>query len=282
MPTNDFLSWAIGGGANVETQVAYLADPKVGTGEGPGTAVSARSNKVWRQASQWAYVCAQTVCDVLGVDALDNGTPATLLANFKLAIANLAWNTGNVRCTYQTSSVSGWLMLADQTIGNVGSGAIYANANALALFTLLYNVVIDANAPVFTSAGTPTTRGAQGTAATAWAAGVRLQLCSTLGRSLGAAGSGAGLTPRSLGSIVGEEAHQLVITEIAPHSHVQEAVNGNGPNAQQGGPNAGGITTQNTNSTGGAGSSSTGGPGNPAVAHNNMQPTSFLNAEIKL
>lgn len=39
------------------------------------------------------------------------------------------------------------------------------------------------------------------------------------GRVLGTIGTGTGLTPRTLGAVVGEETHTMTVAEIATHSH---------------------------------------------------------------
>ena len=109
---------------------------------------------------------------------------------------------------------SGWLLFADQTIGNAGSGSTFANAQALNVFTALYDNFTDAVCPVATSAGGATTRAAQGTATNAWSVGLcRMAMPRTLGRALAVAGSGSGLTARSQGIYLGAETHTLVAAE---------------------------------------------------------------------
>lgn len=83
MPTNDFLPFATGGGANVISQPDYAALPALPTGFQSGVAKSQQLNKVWRQSSIMAAVLAQFISDQTGQDALDDGTIATLLANLK-------------------------------------------------------------------------------------------------------------------------------------------------------------------------------------------------------
>lgn len=109
---------------------------------------------------------------------------------------------------------SGWLLFADQTIGNAGSGSTFANVAALNVFTALYDNFADAVCPVATSAGGATTRAAQGTATNAWNVGLcRLAMPRTLGRALAVAGSGSGLTVREQGIYLGAETHTLIAGE---------------------------------------------------------------------
>jgi len=92
MATNDFLPFADANGANVLDQADYVALAQRPTGFSSGKANSEWCNKVWRQASSAAYLLGQIVCDVLGVNAADDGDTATLLANVKQALAS----NGNV------------------------------------------------------------------------------------------------------------------------------------------------------------------------------------------
>lgn len=84
MPTNDFLEIATGGGANVETQVAYAADADR-TAFFPDGAVpdASQHGKMFRQVSVIAAMIAQAICDITGKDMLDDGNAAAQLANFK-------------------------------------------------------------------------------------------------------------------------------------------------------------------------------------------------------
>uniref|UniRef100_UPI000572A6A1 hypothetical protein n=2 Tax=Pseudomonas nitroreducens TaxID=46680 RepID=UPI000572A6A1 len=87
MATNDFLPFAGGAGANVLTQSAYLALTALrSNGFSAGTAQSAQLNKVWRQSSIMAAAVAQMISDNAGVDVLDDGSTATILANLKTAV----------------------------------------------------------------------------------------------------------------------------------------------------------------------------------------------------
>ncbi|MFL9987235.1 hypothetical protein [Paraburkholderia sediminicola] len=94
MATNDFLPFAIGGGANVLTQAQYAALTSIlSGGYQAGVAVSAQMNKTWRQSSIMSAVLAQFIVDQSGQNAVDDGTTATLEANLIAAIRS-ATKTG--------------------------------------------------------------------------------------------------------------------------------------------------------------------------------------------
>lgn len=84
--TNDFLPFATAGGANVLSQSAYAALAAVATGYQAGVAQSAQLNKTWRQSSIIASMVAQFIVDQTGANAVDDGTIATLEANFIAAL----------------------------------------------------------------------------------------------------------------------------------------------------------------------------------------------------
>jgi hypothetical protein len=83
---NDFVAFAIGSGANVESQATYLADPALTNGQQPGLASSALNNKALRQATTIANVIAQFIANQTGQNVLDNGIPATILTNLITAL----------------------------------------------------------------------------------------------------------------------------------------------------------------------------------------------------
>lgn len=84
--SNDFQTFASAGGANVISQTAYLALAAKATGFNSGIAASAQLNKVWRQSSLISSMIGQFIADQSGQNAVDDGTTATLEANFTLAI----------------------------------------------------------------------------------------------------------------------------------------------------------------------------------------------------
>lgn len=206
-------------------------------------------------------------------------------------------STGAVTLTLASTPQTGWLLFDDGTFGSATSGSSNSNSvTNLMLFTLMFNNLSDTAAPLLTSAGAGTTRAGQGTAAAAWAANCRMSLPKTLGRALGVAGAGGGLTSRALGATVGEETHLLTLGETptgitsANTGSIALSVTGNRATSDPGGSATGGGTVTGVNTTASplvsngtlaissvpVTSNNTGGG-----AHNNMQPSSFLNAMVK-
>lgn len=86
MATNEFLPFATGGGANVEAQATYAADPSTSVGFSSGTAQSAKFNKVFRQAAFMAAMIGQFISDELAADVLDDGNLAGKKTQFIAAL----------------------------------------------------------------------------------------------------------------------------------------------------------------------------------------------------
>ncbi|MFZ5791863.1 MAG: tail fiber protein [Pseudomonadota bacterium] len=99
------------------------------------------------------------------------------------------------------------------------------------------------------------------------------------GRAPIGAGTGAGLTARSLGQLVGEETHVLTTNEMPSHTHGVK-VHSSPPNATAvaTGYLAAGTNFQNTTTTTNTNMGASAGSG---AAHNNMQPSSVVNFIIK-
>ena len=89
MPTNDFTAFATGNSANVISQADYLALAALVSGFSSGKASSAQINKALRQSTVMASVLAQFISDSAGVDVLDNGNTASILANLKSGMTAL-------------------------------------------------------------------------------------------------------------------------------------------------------------------------------------------------
>jgi hypothetical protein len=197
----------------------------------------------------------------------------TVDAYLKHLINQEQWDTGDIRLTtashvYGDSAKSGWVWMRDTTIGDASSNATeLADDDTHSLFLWMWTRFTDANAPIYTSAGTLSTRGA--TAAADWSAHKSIQLCYSIGRAIGVAGTQVGLTSRTIGDHVGEETHTQSIAEMASHNHTYlHTLGGSGSNELTSGSRG-----EKSAVTGGAGTS---------APFNVMQPTVFFNIQIKL
>jgi hypothetical protein len=212
---------------------------------------------------------------------------ATTVDEFLIALGAGGFTTGDVKLTLKTTPDSTWVMANDGSIGDaVSSATTLASSATQALFTLIYNNVSNTYAPV--SGG----RGAS--AAADFGAHKRLTITKMLGRTLAVAGANGGPAGAwALGQSYGEEAHALTIPELAvftPGGTVAAATvggqvafaphNGSPDTGFAGG--SGGNVYQGTVMGAIDAPAFTGTAIGGGVAHNNMQPTSFLNAMIKL
>jgi microcystin-dependent protein len=145
---------------------------------------------------------------------------ATLLASADAAtLAGVLglFETGDVKYTFKTTAAAGWLLIpsmaTQQTIGSAASTAsLRANADTLALYTLIYNAVSDALAPV--------SGGRTGNATNDFNANKTITIPNPVGKSpMGAGTGGSGISTRVLGATFGEETHILTAAEIAQHQH---------------------------------------------------------------
>jgi microcystin-dependent protein len=277
-----------------------------GTVAAPSYSFASETNSGWYRAGTQDLRLAVAGADVLQVTGAGAATSSVvnILSPEALQIAGVnfgGFTTGDVKLTFKTTADAGWVMMNDSTIGDASSNASYANAAASALFTLLYTNIADADAPLLTSGGGATTRGAQGSAATAFGNHCRLTLPLVLGRALAAAGAGAGLTARTLGHAGGEETHALIAGEIPAHTHSGTAgtesaahthhiglnpanIAGGGVGSLQQGAVAAspGQATDTESATHTHAFTTDGGAGLSGTAHNNIQPTNYLNVMIKL
>lgn len=86
MPTNEFLPFGTGAGANVLSPAAWAARVARATGFQAGTAKSAEVNTALRQAAFMAAMVAKFTADNGAQDVLDDGDLAKLVANFARVI----------------------------------------------------------------------------------------------------------------------------------------------------------------------------------------------------
>lgn len=218
----------------------------------------------------------------LTLDKPDNTQLLAAIGEIIAANQVQSWYTGDVRLTMRATADPGWQMCNDGSIGSAASLATgRRNDDCEALFTLLWNNVSDAYAPV---------AGGRGASAAAdWAANKAIAVTKMVGRVLGIAGPGAALTNRDLGQYLGEETVTLTEAQMPLHGHPWRMV------AQTASSTSGATTggflintspsvnnypefTGTPSATAGQQIGGTGG----GQAHANMQPTSFLNAMIKL
>ncbi len=119
MATNDFLPFAVGSGANVISQSAYAAETTVlNDGFQTGVAQSSQFNKVWRQSSIISAMIGQFIVNRTGQNATDDGTTATLLANFEAAIGCILLTTS---ATYTIAASGGNFTTMAQAVAYFGS-----------------------------------------------------------------------------------------------------------------------------------------------------------------
>ena len=232
------------------------------------------------------------VCQVV-ISSADTAVLNSMITDERcLVTTTSAFNTGDVKITLKTTADSGWVLMDDKTIGNAASGATgRANADTVDLFTLLWNNTNNTDCPV-TGLGSPIAdRGAS--AAADFAANKMIALPKALGRALATYGSGSGLTARTLGQTTGVETHPLTTAELATHSHgvtdaghvhnhisIWQSPTSSTSGYVMWGDSAGQSGQQQTadNNTTGISINNNG----SGTAHQNMQPTLFLNTMIKL
>lgn len=219
----------------------------------------------------------------------DNNTGNALTDNSNwellqdLSGTTTGFTTGDAKITFKTTPDTGWIMADDGSIGSADSGATNrANADTEDLYTLLWNNVSDTYAPV---------NGGRGVSAAAdFADDKKLTLPKMLDHALGVAGAGSGLTSRAIGENVGAETHTLTGAEsgTSAHSHLNGMANENTDPFVYGGTTTGmpgsatKTHTEGTDTITYQGNTSTTSAASASSAHNNMQPTSFVNLMIKL
>ncbi len=139
---------------------------------------------------------------------LGTAVPAIDFQNYDVIDSQInAPRTGDVKQGFATIAIPGYLLMNDTTIGSTASVATTANNNTFPLYNLLWSNVADAWAPV---------SGGRGASAVAdFIANKTLTLTRILGRVVGGAGAGSGLTARALGEFLGVQ-NAVVVS----HSHL--------------------------------------------------------------
>lgn len=141
-----------------------------------------------------------------------NGTGGGVWTDASTIITNTAFTTGDLKNTHKTAADAGWVMWSDGSIGDASSSAtIRANADTSSLFTLYWNSYSNTLCPV---------SGGRGVSAAAdFAAHKRLSVPVGAGRAFGLAGTGSGLTARTLGDgSIGSETRSLVTANLPAYT----------------------------------------------------------------
>ena len=151
--TNDFLTFAEGGGANVETQSAYAADALRPIGNQPGIAISAFNNKAIRQANAVTSQLAQLIANSTQTNVTDDATPTKLLAQITSVMTHISPIFGNYTSGSGTFNLSYVFFIAS---GNATAGATYTNNS----ITYTVSATISSGLTLVASGnGSPTTSG---------------------------------------------------------------------------------------------------------------------------
>lgn len=192
--------------------------------------------------------------------------------------------TGHLVAGFDTTAPLGYLRMNDTTIGSASSGATTADPNTFPLYNLIWNGTAGSPtfAPIFTSGGVATTRGA--TAVADFVANKRLQLLYGLGAVIGNAGqANVGVYGSNtygtfaLGQPFGNELNTISVSQMPVHNHPGSFTNiilGNTVGA------GAGVVVGNTISVGSY--ATTVAAQGSGGAHNTVQPTLRFNYFIKL
>ena len=249
--------------------------------EADAAAASAAAAATFNPSSYYTKAAADARYGQLGATNAWTGTnnfygtttvPTQSAGDNSFSVASTAyvdrmWTTGDVKLTWKTVADTGWIMHTDGSIGSASSGATYANAAAQALFLLLWANFADAQAPV---------NGGRGASAAAdWAANKRISLPKAMGRAIGVAGAGAGLTSRTLGVTAGAE---TVAAEMPAHTHSAQRVVTTTQVQEYGTGTPVEAVTAASFDNGGVTGSASNGDGTIAT----VPPTAFWNVMIKL
>ena len=165
-----------------------------------------------------------------------------------------------------SQNYDGYVHCDDGTIGTAASLATAAaGMRTFNLYKVIWNAVSNLWAPV--------TGGRGASAIDDFNANKPMQITKILGRALASSGAGSGLTPRVIGQTLGEESVGLLAENNGLHGHGYQHVSPNFPGVVYWESSGGGdkFLANFTTATSGSG-----------TPHNNMQPSLFLPAMIKL
>lgn len=154
MPQNDFLPFCpTDTGTNLLSESAYLAASGRVSGNVPGIASSPLNNKALRQSTYVASQVAQYLSNRLGLDVLDNNTPAQLLAQFT---ATLKPYDANITIINSGSGTFNLTYIFQIVSGSATAAAVYTNNTQT--FTVV-STVSGATEIKMTGTGSPSVSG---------------------------------------------------------------------------------------------------------------------------
>jgi hypothetical protein len=226
MAVNDFLPFATGGGALVQSQAAWVENPNVAQGFGAGIADELQCNKAWRQGAFMAAALGQFITTTTAQNCLDDGDLDAKVAQIIAAVAVAAVPpTGDVKWRPTQEVLAGYVMANATTIGNGASGASQrANADTAALYTWFWTNFSNSQCPVIGGRGV--SAAADFTASKAITVldmkGIIALGMDTMGGTASTRLSGVPVTSGSAttpGSVLGENLHTLLLAELAQHNH---------------------------------------------------------------
>lgn len=182
--------------------------------------------------------------------------------------------TGDMKfgTSYNSYVPGGWIRSNSTTIGNSSSGSTRANNDTWFLFYNIWNNTGNLYNPVYTSAGTPTTRGVSAQAD--WEANKRILLPYTDGKVISDIGNS-----HITGEYAGSDSVSLTATQNGQHSHSgsfragTDIINGAGSNGWCNPDQPGHVNIDVSVSIANSG---TGAP------HENRQPTVYIPCIIKI
>lgn len=220
---------------------------------------------------------------------VSNGVGGGVWTAASSIVTNTAFTTGDTKYTFKTTADTTWVLWVDGTIGDGSSGAtIRANADTASLFALFWNNCSNTICPVSSGRGV--------SAVADYAAHKTITLPLGPGHSIGIAGSGAGLTTRTLGASVGSETATISTTNLPPYTPLGTVVTtgtvagtGQAVAGSLGGAGAVVFTVISGGSANGWALSFTGSStftgtaqGGASTPFSIIQPTTYLNMMIKL
>ncbi len=234
---------------------------------------------------------ASASADDAAASALAAAASALQAAADAIIAQAATFTTGDAKITLKTVADPTWIMADDGSIGDASSSATNrANADTSALFAFLWAGFSDAVCPVSGGRG--------GSGAADFLAHKRITVPATLGRLLGFAGAGAGLTSRALGETLGSEdavniahTHSGSVTDPG-HAHGIPGSNGDhanvGPSGITGyiydpmGDSTAYYTTPQASAYAGTGITMSADTAGVSGTGLNMPPATFLKLMIKL